>query len=341
MVMFRKLTTFGLLFIGVNTFGQEAVSILQLDDSIRAVQYYAELQVKSIPEKKESYAGIRTDVVGLYLKAEKNEREIVFQFPSTARVIVKGHTVEAEKDELEWDYEWKVDSVYRLVIAVATDSAANFSLYSGYAWLPELKKWKLIGTCRIDGSWSLIKSPSMISTNGKKNTITVNQRQAWVQRSNGSWKNLSKQEGPNPVVIVTNHIDSVGQHQLDRQDIEKAISEGKIKNSGNEEDIYYYILKEGTGRQVTLDDTLSVFYKGYLFPDGEVFDQTGTTPAKFPLKRLIRGWQVGLVKAKVGGKMLLVIPSAQAYSIRTRAAKIPPNSILVFEIEVLDAMSPK
>jgi FKBP-type peptidyl-prolyl cis-trans isomerase len=56
---------------------------------------------------------------------------------------------------------------------------------------------------------------------------------------------------------------------------------------------------------------------------------------------LIRGWQIGVPLCKVGGKIRLVIPSNLAYSIRTRAAKIPPNSILVFEIEVVDAKSPQ
>ena len=50
-----------------------------------------------------------------------------------------------------------------------------------------------------------------------------------------------------------------------------------------------------------------------------------------------QGWQLGVPLCKVGGKIKLVIPSALAYSVRTRAPKIPPNSILVFEVEVLDA----
>ena len=92
---------------------------------------------------------------------------------------------------------------------------------------------------------------------------------------------------------------------------------------------------------VSVEDTVTIFYKGYLFSNGQVFDQTGEKPASFPLKRLIRGWQIAVPLLKVGGKIKLVIPSDLAYSIRTRAAKIPPNSILVFEIEVLDARSPE
>ena len=97
------------------------------------------------------------------------------------------------------------------------------------------------------------------------------------------------------------------------------------------------MIKEGTGRQVSLNDTVTVFYKGYLLKDKSVFDETKDKPAIFPLKRLIMGWQIGVPLCKVGGKIKIIIPSSLAYSIRTRAAKIPPNSILVFEVEVVEA----
>ena len=100
-------------------------------------------------------------------------------------------------------------------------------------------------------------------------------------------------------------------------------------------------LKEGNGRQVSVNDTVTVYYKGYLLKDGSIFDQTKDKPATFPLKRLIMGWQIGVPLCKVGGKIKIIIPSNLAYSIRTRGAKIPPNSILVFEIEVVDAKAPQ
>jgi len=53
------------------------------------------------------------------------------------------------------------------------------------------------------------------------------------------------------------------------------------------------------------------------------------------LKRLIKGWQIGLPVCKVGGKIKLIIPSGLAYSIRSMNAAIPLNSIMVFDIEVL------
>jgi FKBP-type peptidyl-prolyl cis-trans isomerase len=104
---------------------------------------------------------------------------------------------------------------------------------------------------------------------------------------------------------------------------------------GTRAGVYYNVLREGTGSSVSVTDTITVFYKGYLLKDGTVFDQTYEKPATFPLSRLIKGWQLGLTQAKLGSKIQLIIPSGLAYSIRSRSQLIPPNSVLVFEIELL------
>ena len=114
-----------------------------------------------------------------------------------------------------------------------------------------------------------------------------------------------------------------------------AVKLKQADTTGSIDGVYYYILKEGTGDYVTVTDTVTVFYKGSLLKDGSIFDQTKGQPATFPLRRLIRGWQVGLPKCRTGGKIRLYIPSGLGYSIRSRSKDIPPNSVLVFDIEVL------
>ena len=79
---------------------------------------------------------------------------------------------------------------------------------------------------------------------------------------------------------------------------------------------------------------LFVNYKGQLM-NGEVFDQTKDKPATFPLKRLIKGWQMGLPFCRQGGKIRLIIPTSLGYGIRNLGV-IPPNSILIFDVEVLE-----
>ena len=137
-----------------------------------------------------------------------------------------------------------------------------------------------------------------------------------------------------PVIDFYNNADSIVEFNLEKQFIDDAVTAGKIDTTGSINGVYFKILKEGKGNYVKTTDTVVAFYKGSLL-NGQIFDQTKEKPATFPLSRLIKGWQVGLSKIKVGGKIQLIIPSALAYSIRARSSKIPPNSILIFEIEVV------
>ncbi|MEO7313088.1 MAG: DUF3472 domain-containing protein [Chitinophagaceae bacterium] len=138
----------------------------------------------------------------------------------------------------------------------------------------------------------------------------------------------------NPTVDLYRNADSALQTAKELQMIFKEIAAGKLDTTGSVHGVYYKILKEGTGRNVKVSDTVVAFYKGSIL-NGEIFDQTKTEPATFPLARLIKGWQYGVPMCKVGGTIRLIVPSALAYSIRTRGPKIPPNSILVFDIEVV------
>ncbi len=139
-----------------------------------------------------------------------------------------------------------------------------------------------------------------------------------------------------PMVDLTKNVDSAKQAAKDQQMIFTAVKNKEIDTTGSKDGVYYQILKEGTGNYVSVNDTVTVFYKGSLLKDGSIFDQTKDKPATFPLKRLIKGWQAGMPACKVGGKIRLFIPSGLAYTIRSRSKSIPPNSVLVFDIEVLN-----
>ncbi len=138
-----------------------------------------------------------------------------------------------------------------------------------------------------------------------------------------------------PVVDVTKNADSTLQAVHDQQMILKAVRDNEFDTTGSRDGVYYHILEEGNGSNVAVADTVTVYYKGSLLSDGSVFDQTKDKPATFPLSRLIKGWQIGLPFCKTGGKIRLLIPSGQAYSIRSRSKDIPPNSVLVFDITVV------
>ena len=138
-----------------------------------------------------------------------------------------------------------------------------------------------------------------------------------------------------PVIDWTKNADSVKQAERDKQLIFDAITNKQIDTTGSKDGVYYQILKEGTGVSFTANDTVTVFYKGTLLKDGSIFDQTKEKPAVFPLKRLIRGWQLAVPMCKVGGKIRIIVPSALGYTIRSRSKAIPPNSVLVFDIDVV------
>jgi FKBP-type peptidyl-prolyl cis-trans isomerase FkpA len=99
--------------------------------------------------------------------------------------------------------------------------------------------------------------------------------------------------------------------------------------------------KVGAGPGVTANDTVRVHYKGTFAQTGVKFDSSYDRgePATFALSNVIQGWQEGVIGMKVGGKRRLVVPSDLAYGTQGNAA-IPPNSDLVFEIELL-AINPK
>lgn len=96
-------------------------------------------------------------------------------------------------------------------------------------------------------------------------------------------------------------------------------------------------LTEGTGDAVPEGATITAHYTGALCVDGTIFQSSHDfgQPATFGLDQVITGWTQGVPGMKVGGTRRLVIPSALAYGSARAAANIPPNSDLVFDIELV------
>lgn len=329
-------------FLSAKATDKDTTVNYNLPDSIKAVQFMAEVSVHSYNEKKGFQLGIKTDVVSLMLLPGRRGGSFRFYSKANLNNIHRGMNTGFDLKDfgIIFTYDWKINETYKLLISQATDSAGNFSIYSSYVFLPRENKWKFIGSCKIEGNWKTIQQPAFACYSPKKQNMFFSTGQVWIQRQNGSWKNMKSETLPNPIVNLFGHIDSGQQRQIDKKIIEDAIASGKTDVRNNAEGVYYKMIKQGTGKQVSVNDTVTVYYRVTLFNDTAVIDQAKDKPATFPLKRLIRAWQIAVPLCKVGGKIKMVLPSDLGYSIRTRSAKIPPNSILEFEIEVLDAKPP-
>jgi FKBP-type peptidyl-prolyl cis-trans isomerase len=97
-------------------------------------------------------------------------------------------------------------------------------------------------------------------------------------------------------------------------------------------------IKEGDGDVVPEGATITAHYTGALCKDGTIFQSSHDLGEAntFPHSGVIAGWQLGVPGMKVGGVRRLVIPAAQAYGSQSPSPNIPPNSDLVFDIELVE-----
>ncbi|MBL0182730.1 MAG: DUF3472 domain-containing protein [Chitinophagaceae bacterium] len=383
--------------------------IYPLPDSVKIVSFYNEITIPEGADVLHSYymaCGFARGYFGIQVNSA-TERRVIFSVwdagneavdrnkvaaENKVQLIAKGEDVfadgfgnEGTGGHSHWVYNWKAGETYKFLVAAVTDTATNTTTYTGYFFLPEQQKWKLIAAFKApkDGK-SLRKLYSFVENfwgaNGQLNRRAYFGNQ-WIRKESGEWKELTTstfsydatgkagdridqgggaegnkfylwnggfkntgaqfnqpftrtENGERPLIDLYKNADSLAEAGKENEIILTEIKEGKFDTTGSRNGVYYKILEEGNGDYVTVNDTLVVRYKGQLL-NGFVFDQTKEKPAVFPLKRLIRGWQTGLPFCRQGGKIRLIMPSASAYSIRNLGT-IPPNSILIFDVEVLE-----
>lgn len=102
--------------------------------------------------------------------------------------------------------------------------------------------------------------------------------------------------------------------------------------------VCYNDVVTGTGAEAADGNAVTVHYTGYS-PDGTSFDSSRPREEPFVITlgagQVIQGWEQGIPGMRVGGRRTLVIPPELAYGVSGHPAGIPPNAVLVFDVELL------
>ena len=109
----------------------------------------------------------------------------------------------------------------------------------------------------------------------------------------------------------------------------------KVTDSG----LQYKIITLGTGEKPVETDTIRVTYRGTTI-DGKVFDES-KNPVEFKLNQVVKGWIEAFQLFPVGTKATIYIPSELGYGKFSPSPAIPENSVLVFDVELLDIVKPE
>lgn len=101
--------------------------------------------------------------------------------------------------------------------------------------------------------------------------------------------------------------------------------------------LQYQVVRQGSGATPKADSTVMVHYEGKL-ADGKVFDSSikAGEPRSFKVNQVVQGWTEALMRMKVGDKWKLVIPPNLGYGEQGIPGVIPPNSALLFDVELLE-----
>ncbi|SNT31317.1 FKBP-type peptidyl-prolyl cis-trans isomerase [Ekhidna lutea] len=177
-------------------------------------------------------------------------------------------------------------------------------------------------------AWALM-IPEM--KEGGKMTMYVPSKYAYGSRGSGPIP-------PNTVLIFEMELVSLvrsasEQLEIDLARIDQHLEGNNINAQIHSSGIRYRVLEEGTGLNPTLTDLVTVTYTGQ-FLEGEIFDEAENVD--FRLNSLIDSWKTMLPTMQEGGRIIMYAPSGMCYGNEGNGINIPPNAVLIFQIELIE-----
>lgn len=178
------------------------------------------------------------------------------------------------------------------------------------------------------------QKPEAASSRGDAKPVVLNEETTQSETNSGNELRVSNSNSANAITgsgdVQGNSVARPTPNLNDYSQYEKYKSEAAA---------LYMDLQAGSDEEAKYGMTLTVNYRGRL-TDGRIFDESYARkqPLSFVLgaNQVIAGWEQGLVGMKVGGKRRLIVPPAVGYGDKPQGG-IPANSVLVFDVELLDA----
>jgi FKBP-type peptidyl-prolyl cis-trans isomerase FkpA len=137
------------------------------------------------------------------------------------------------------------------------------------------------------------------------------------------------------IVLLSSGCSTYSDNELSDFDTEitKYLDDKDIKCERSESGLYFKIIEEGEGELIQFRDHVTFTYKGELI-NGDIFDNQ-KDPVEFAVDDLIGAWKEIMLQVKQGSKVYLVAPPQLGYGSR-KLDDIPANSILIYEMEILE-----